>query len=81
MFYECKSEKYAIYDKVNLSEILSSALNYIDTSIYIGSSPEKKLKVRLVEKLPDSVAALRIKKAVAQNKGLNISKEKRFLLH
>ena len=82
LFYECKSEKYAIYDKANLSEILNSDLNHIDTSIYIGSSPEKKFKVRLVgEKLPDSVVALRIKKAVAQNKGLDMSKEKRLLLH
>ena len=80
--YKAVSETYSIYEQLDLSDFLSQNVCSIDQEVYIGSEACKKLKVRLVGiKLSDEVAAKRIKKAIIQNDGHDISATKRQLLH
>ena len=80
--YKAVSETYSIYEKIDLKELLSQNKDSIDQEVYIGTESCNKLKVRLVGiKLPDEIAAKRIKKAIIQNDGSDISDTKRQLLH
>lgn len=80
--YKSVSEAFSIYDEINLVAMLKKFPHSIDKEVYIGSSADSKLKVRLVGiKLSDEIAHKRIKKAIAQNKGQDISSQKRQLLH
>lgn len=81
-FYNCVSQVFSIYDQIDLVAMLKQSTHSIDKDVYIGNRSNAKLKVRLVGiKLPDEIAHKRIKKAIAQNNGQDISKDKRELLH
>lgn len=76
------SEKYGIYDRLNLSQVLKVSGHSIDQEVYIGPDSVSKLKVRLVGiQLHEKVARKRIQKAIKQNDGKDISHDKRELLH
>lgn len=80
--YKAISEKYAIYEQLDVTSALKKAMSSIDQEIYIGTDTHSKLKVRLVgTKLPDEVVHKRIKKAIVQNGGNDISASKREMLH
>lgn len=80
--YKAISEKYAIYEQLDIASTLKKAISSIDQEIYIGTDTHSKLNVRLVgTKLPDKVAHKRIKKAIVQNGGNDISANKREILH
>lgn len=76
------SEKCSIYEQLEVSAILKKSTNSVDQEVYVGTDTHCKLKVRLVgTKLPDEVAHKRIKKAIVQNDGNDISTSKREILH
>lgn len=80
--FKCVSEKYSIYEQLDVSQMLKHSNNSIDQEVYIGTDGHTKLKVRLVgTKLPNEVAHKRVKKAVLQNNGEAISASKREILH
>lgn len=80
--YKVVSERYAIYEELDLKELFNQGSDTIDQDVYIGTESCNKLKVRLVGiKLSDEIAAQRIKKAKIQNNGANIDHYKRQLLH
>lgn len=80
--YKSVSETYSIYDEIDIVEMLKQLPCSIDKEVYIGNRSDSKLKVRLVGiKLSDEIAHKRIKKAIAQNKGQDVSSDKRELLH
>lgn len=57
------SERYSIYEQLDVSNILRKSGDSIDQEVYIGADTHSKLKVRLVgTKLPDEVAHKRIKR-------------------
>lgn len=65
-----------------MATILKKLTNSVDQDVYIGTDSHLKLKVRLVgTKLPTEVAHKRIKKAIIQNDGDDISDNKREILH
>ena len=80
--FKCISDKYAIYEQIDVDEMLKKGTHSIDQEIYIGAETSVKLKVRLVgAKLPNEIAHKRIKKAIIQNDGNEISSSKREILH
>ncbi|MEG2896067.1 MAG: IS4 family transposase [Niameybacter sp.] len=80
--YKGVSETYSIYDEIDTVAMLKQSPHSIDKEVYIGNRSDSKLKVRLVGiRLSDAIAHKRIKKAIAQNNGQDISSNKRELLH
>ncbi len=65
-----------------MAKILKKSVDHIDQEVYVGTDAHSKLKVRLVgTKLPVEVAHKRIRKAIVQNDGNDISANKRETLH
>lgn len=80
--FKVVSEKYSIYEQLDMASILKKLTNSVDQEVYVGTDSHSKLKVRLVgTKLPTEVAHKRIKKAIIQNDGNDISDTKREILH
>ncbi|WP_157047683.1 transposase, partial [Cellulosilyticum ruminicola] len=74
--YKSISERYAIYEQLELEELLSQSKDSIGTEKY------NKLKVCLVGvKLSDDIATKCIRKAIIQNNGADIDVYKCQFLH
>ncbi|PHV69171.1 hypothetical protein CS063_17360 [Sporanaerobium hydrogeniformans] len=80
--FKIVSEKYSIYEQLDMTTILKKSTHSVDQEVYVGTDSHSKLKVRLVgTKLPTEVTHKRIKKAIIQNDGNAISDNKREILH
>lgn len=76
------SQLQKIDEQLDMATILKKSTNSVDLEVYIGTDSHSKLKVRLVgSKLPTEVVQKRIKKAMVENDGTDISDSKREILH